>query len=417
MSNNKSQRRTVVLDGSNIVAQGPRDGNDGNILISAIEYYEKLGYRVIPVMKSGTIWWMHKHEEPGHKIIIQMRKSRQLLPFDEGDDEGVIQIATGEKINAWIITYDTFWYDKEKDGKTILSERKAHPDWDWDDIDSRTRGTEWNGGDRPHSGHHWSVVDSEFFDPTMPKAPKELLPSEYTDFRQDLQVVVGKLNRITGFLESRNSDELTENMSKKVSKIHNQFTQLMEMIPPPELPDEATVKKFLVNECKDLIRHINETDEEANLPLSGKRDELRKRINDYRRDIRKSQAKANAEKEAKKAEKQAEKKAAKEAGMKLGSYRRKQKKIEEIMTALEEKSADEISSTVVSAFEETLGDDFKGSLRVSLDTEKQEIYCESSLNRKEKSILIGKHGNTIKRVAAQTSEKLGLPSIVRINIV
>ena len=415
MSNNKSQRRTVVLDGSNIVAQGPSDGNDGNILISAIECYEKLGYRVIPVMKAGTVWWMKKHKEPGHNIIKNMKESGQLKTFDEGDDEGVIQLAKAN--NAWIITYDTFWHNKEKNGETTLSERKAHPDWDWDDIDSRTRGTEWNGGDRPRSGYHWSVVDSDFFDPTMPKAPRELFPSEYVDFRDDVQVVIGRINRMAGFLESRDSDELTEDMSNKVSKIHNQINQVMQLIPPPELPDTATVNKLLVNECKDLIRQINEFDEDANLTLSGKRDELRKRINDYCRNVKKSQVRAKADKEAKKAEEQAEKKAAKEAGMTLRSYRIRMNKIEENMKALEGKSTDEISTTVVSSFEEILGDDFNGSLKVSLDDAGQEINCESSLDRKGKSILIGKKGSTITKVAQIVSKKLGLPSIVRIHIV
>jgi len=415
MSNNKSQRRTVVLDGSNIVAQGPSDGNDGNILISAIECYEKLGYRVIPVMKAGTVWWMKKHKEPGHNIIKNMKESGQLKTFDEGDDEGVIQLAKAN--NAWIITYDTFWHNKEKNGETTLSERKAHPDWDWDDIDSRTRGTEWNGGDRPRSGYHWSVVDSNFFDPTMRKAPRELFPSEYVDFRDDVQVVIRRINRMAGFLESRDSDELTEDMSNKVSEIHNQINQVMQLMPPPELPDIATVNKLLVNECKDLIRQINEFDEEANLTLSGKRDELRKRINDYCRNVKKSQARAKADKEAaKKAEEQAEKKAAKEAGMTLKSYRRRMNKIEENRKALGEKSADDISSIVVSSFEETLGGDFKESLKVSLDDTGQEIYCETSLGG-GKSILIGKEGNTIRRVAQIVSKKLGLRSVVRIHIV
>ena len=415
MSNNKSKRRTVVLDGSNIVAQGPSDGNDGNILISAIECYEKLGYRVIPVMKTGTVWWMKNNEESGHTIIKKMKKSGQLKTFNEGDDEGVIQLAKAN--NAWIITYDTFWNDKEKNGKTTLSERKAHPDWDWNDIDSRTRGTEWNGGDRPRSGYHWSVVDSDFFDPTMPKAPRELFPSEYVDFRDDVQVVIGRINRMAGFLESRDSDELTEDMSNKVLEIHNQINQVMQLIPPPELPDIATVNKLLVNECKDLIRQINEFDEDANLTLSGKRDELRKRINDYCRNIKKSQVRAKADKEAKKAEEQAEKKAAKEAGMTLRSYRRRMNKIEENRKALEGKSTDEISTTVVSSFEEILGDNFNGSLKVSLDDAGQEINCESSLDRKGKSILIGKKGSTITKVAQIVSKKLGLPSVVRIHIV
>ena len=92
-------------------------------------------------------------------------------------------------------------------------------------------------------------------------------------------------------------------------------------------------------------------------------------------------------------------------------------KIEENMKALEGKSTDEISTTVVSSFEEILGDDFNGSLKVSLDDAGQEINCESSLDRKGKSILIGKKGSTITKVAHIVSKKLELPSVVRIHIV
>ena len=329
MSMNREKiRRTVVLDGSNIVAQGVEDGNDGNILVSAIECYEKLGYRVIPVMKKGTVGWMRYKEEPGYTIILQMFRSGQLRTFEQGDDEGVIQIATDPKINAWIITYDTFWYDKkDKNGETIPSERKSHPEWDWDDIDSRTRGTKLAGNGRPRSGHHWSVVGSEFFDPTMPQASKELLSNEYADFHRDLQIVLGKMNRITGFLE-RSDSELKKRMLNNASRISTNVSNLIEMIPPPEIPDEATVNTLLLDDCKDLIGLINQIDEGAKLSLRGKRDELRARINEYAEKAKEERNKSDIEERSRLKKLREDEAAAEEAGVTLGKYRKSQKRKE-----------------------------------------------------------------------------------------
>ncbi len=137
--------------------------------------------------------------------------------------------------------------------------------------------------------------------------------------------------------------------------------------------------------------------------------------------------------------KREEREAAEEAGMTLTKYRRSQRnkakaedrkkakkaKAEDRKKAkkakgkiLEEKSADEISSIVISSFEEILGDDFNGDLSVSLDIEEHEINCElpSRYRKKRKQILIGKGGSTIKQVAKQISEKLDLDWI-RVNIV
>ncbi len=317
--NGTSRIRIVVLDGSNIVAQGTEKGNNGFILLSAIEYYQNLGYRVIVVMKGGTIRWMRYNEEPGHEIITQMEYSGQLISIEEGDDETVIQIA--QKKNGWIITYDTFSYDKEKDGKTIPSERKANPDWDWDDIDRRTRGTEWNGGERPKSGQHWLVVDLDFFDPTMPKAPHDIISSDYAIFREDLQTAIGKMNRVAGFLSS-NESKLKKRMMRDVTQIAKIMSGLMEMIPPPVLPDEDKVNNFLLDDCKELIGHINQFDEEAKLKVSGKRDELRSRINAYARKTRAKLAREDVEENARLESLQKERRSAEEAGMSVSKFRK-----------------------------------------------------------------------------------------------
>ncbi len=307
MTTNLSQRRAVVLDGSNIVAKG-ENGNDGNILISAIEFYEKLGYRVIPVMKLGTIRYMEREEEPGHNIISEMHRSKVLKAFQQGDDEGVIQIAI--KNNAWIVTHDTFNRGKEtKDGKKIPSERETHPDWDWDDIDSRTRGTEWKGK-RIFSFQDWQVVNAEFFDPKMPKAPRELMSDKYQEFRKDLRIIVGRFRKITGYLESQGSDEVAEKMLKFTSRFEFQLARLEAMIPHPELPEKSEVNNLLLSECKNLIRQINENDSEAKLILSGKKEELQTRINTYVRRTNTLRTKMKAQALNEKAQRKA-----KEAGM------------------------------------------------------------------------------------------------------
>lgn len=398
MSKNREKIwRTVVLDGSNIVAQGVEDGNDGNILVSAIECYQKLGYRVIPVMKKGTVGWMKYKEEPGYAIMLQMVRSGQLRTFEQGDDEGVIQIAMDEKINAWIITYDTFWYDKkDKNGETILSERKAQPEWNWDDIDSRTRGTELDAGKRPRSGHHWSVVGSEFFDPTMPKAPKELLSSEYSDFYADLQIVIGKMNRITGFLESSDS-ELKKRMLNNASRISMNVSNLIEMIPPPEIPDESTVNTFLLDECKDLIRQINQIDEEAKLPLKGNRDELRARINEYAEKVKDDRKKTDKEERSRLKELREDTEAAEEAGVTLGKYRKslKRKEISEREEPKEREIKAESNAIMGSSKPEFTKPQFASALmECKGDSQKREPYASlyQKLIQRRPEFNLKKHG-------------------------
>ena len=427
----ESQRRAVVLDGSNIVARGEEHDNDGRILLSAIEFYESLGYTVIPVMAGGTLGYMKKNKHPGVKTLVTMARNKEIRTFSDGDDEGFIQIAL--RRDGWIVTYDTFSHGKkDKDGNAIPSEREKYPDWDWDDIDERTRGTEKISDGRVFSQKHWKVDGTDFHDPSMPKAPKQLLPDEYAEFRRDLQEVRRRTSRITTFLEEAEPGELTKLMLSKVSRIHSEFAKVMKMIPASQLPDDAAVDKLLVAECKQLIKLFNDTDEEANLTLSGNRGELRARIKEYAVKARGQRRQAEAEMESHLKTKQKEREAAEEADMTLNKYRislrRKEKKKEKAedrekakeakRKILEGKSADEISGIVISAFKEILGDEFKGDLSVSLDIENLEINCEipSRLSKKRKRILIGKGASTIQQVVKQTSEKLGIDWI-RINIV
>ena len=264
-----TQRRFVILDGSNIVSQ-TKDANrtDGRILLSAIEFYEALGYTVIPVMYSGTIGYMKKNNHTGAETLAKMAKSKSIITFTEGDDEGVIQI--GLRRNGWIVTYDTFSHaKKDKAGNKIPPEREKYTHWDWDDIDERTRGTEKLSDGRVVSKKHWKVDGIDFHDPLMPKAPKELLSDEYTQVRRDLQVANRRFDRISVFLGEAETGELNKAMKKEMRKIRGSMTRLSRMIPVNQLPKDATIDNLLASECKQLIRLINQIDENANLALSG----------------------------------------------------------------------------------------------------------------------------------------------------
>jgi protein required for attachment to host cells len=414
----ESQRRAVVLDGSNIVASGEEHDNDGRILLSAIEFYESLGYTVIPVMAGGTLGYMKKNKHPGVKTLVTMARNKEIRTFSDGDDEGFIQIAL--RRDGWIVTYDTFSHGKkDKEGNKIPSEREKYPDWDWDDIDERTRGTEKLSDGRVFSHKHWKVDGTDFHDPSMPKAPKQLLPDEYAEFRRDLQEVRRRTSRITTFLEEAEPGELTKLMLSKVSGIHSEFAKVMKMIPASQLPDDAAVDKLLVAECKQLIKLFNDTDEEANLTLSGNRGELRARIKEYAVKARGQRRQAEAERESHLKAKREKSEAKNQRWHDREKEKAENREAKEAKRKiLKEKSADEISSIVISAFKEILGDEFKGDLSVSLDIENLEINCEipSSLSKKRKRILIGKGASTIKQVVMQTSEKLGI-NWIRINIV
>ena len=89
MSNDKSKRRTVVLDGSNIVSGGAGGEDvDGHRLVSAVDLYTKKGYDVIPVMKNGTYYWMKNNNITGFDAVRRLKNDGILKMFDSDDDEG-----------------------------------------------------------------------------------------------------------------------------------------------------------------------------------------------------------------------------------------------------------------------------------------------------------------------------------------
>ncbi len=424
----ESQRRAVVLDGSNIVAStADADGTDGRILLSAIEFYESLGYTVIPVMASSTIGYMKKNNHPGAQTLAVMARNKSIRTFSDGDDEGIIQIAL--RRNGWIVTYDTFSHGKkDKEGNKIPPEREKYPEWDWDDIDERTRGTEKLSDGRVFSQKHWKVDGIDFHDPMMPKAPKELLSSEYSEFRRDLQVATRRIDRILVFLGEAEPDELTKVMTRKIVTIRKEITEVGEMIPTTQLPEDTTVDKLLVAECKQLINLINDIDEEANLTLSGRKDELKVRIKEYTAKARVHRAQLEAEENTRLKAKREEREAAEEAGMTLGKYRRSQKKKEkrkkeERVDAREPSyradwdivlniAEDEFFGIVIGAIEEAIGHKLEASAKVSLDNESRLVNFESSLDKEDREFLIKNHYVWRQRL----SQELGLENTIRVII-
>ena len=443
----ESQRRVVVLDGSNIVSMiADEEGTDGRILLSAIEFYENLGYTVIPVMDGGTIGYMKKNNHPGAKTLGGMARNESIRTLSDGADEGIIQIAL--RRDGWIVTYDTFSHGKkDKDGNTIPPERERYPDWDWDDIDERTRGTEKISDGRVFSRRHWKVDDTDFHDPSMPKAPKELLSSEYTEFRRDLQLATRKIDRMLVFLDEADPAELTKVMTRKILKIRKEITEVKRMVPTTQLPEDTTIDKLLVAECKQLINLINDIDEEANLTLSGRKDELKARIKEYTAKARVHRAQLEAEENTRLKAIREEKEAAEEAGMTLSKYRKSQrmKKHLELQKERKEKrkernkekkkekaeregareqsyradwdivlniAEDEFVGIVIGAIEEAIGHKLEASAKVSLDNENRLVNFESPLDKEDREFLIKNHYAWRQRL----SQELGLENSIRVII-
>ena len=427
------QRRAVVLDGSNIVSStADIDGTDGRILLSAIEFYESLGYTVIPVMASGTIGYMKKNNHPGAQTLAVMAGNKSIVTFSDGDDEGIIQIAL--RRNGWIVTYDTFSHGKkDKEGNKIPPEREKYPEGDWDDIDDRTRGTEKLPDGRVVSKKHWKVDGIDFHDPLMPKAPKELLSSEYTQFRRDLQVATRSFDRMTVFLIEAETGVLNKAMKKEIKNIRKSITKLNMMILTTQLPDDASVDKLLVTECKQLINLINDTDQKANLTLSGRKDELKARIKEYTAKARVHRAQLEAKENTRLNAKREKKEAAREAGMKLKTYRRsqKRKKDDEKLAAKKtgEKDAlersyradwdivgnipeDEFFTIVIGVIEEAIMHKLATPAWVSLDNESCLVNFESSLDKEDREFLIKNHRVWRQRL----SQVLGLENMIRVII-
>lgn len=266
-------RWTVVLDGSNIIWGGSTGVEPITYrLFSAIAYYEELGYTVIPVMSRSQFQVINRKKVAGHEQLQRLRTARKL-ELSEDDDLLVINLVLEH--NAWMITQDTFC-DRHDGTK---KERTLFPHLPWDDIDALTRGTQKQGNGRITSGHHWSVVGRDFFDPTIPKAPPSYLYSEYdrvnemaSEARHHLDKILSDLNRIS--LDG--DEEVVELMKKKTSKALNMIISLESIIPEPRLPSPDELARLTVPEIKEICRS-------RDLTVTGTKDELIDRITELKK--------------------------------------------------------------------------------------------------------------------------------------
>ena len=269
-----SSRRHVVLDGSNIIWGGSGENNspDINRLFSAIAFYEELDYSVISVM-SRKQWdaIRFREKEVAKRINSELRQHGKLQLADE-DDILVIHLAL--KNNAWLITQDTFQdkIDKKTKEVTKKRERSLNPELDWDDIDSRTRGTKKSNRGRITSGHHWNVEGSDFFDPTMPRAPPSYLFSEYENIRKMSREVRHLLDNIhTELDELELEDEEIPLMDRYVGQALNKILALESIIPDLRIPPRDQLEGLTVVKLKEICRN-------QGLAVSGNKGDLIERL-------------------------------------------------------------------------------------------------------------------------------------------
>ena len=277
----RNTRRTVVLDGSNIVHGGSGVKSqelDGNRLMSAIALYESKGYVVIPCMKGGTFHVMSGealNRESGHKIpkapgfdSLQLsNKSGFLRLFSSDDDLYIIHIALLK--NAWIVTNDTFEdYRHPESGELIPRERTSHPELDWDLIDEMTWGTN-RSGHRVYADDTWKTEGPKFIHPTLSHAPTSLFEDEYTEIREAISQLSHILQEVVRLSEKEDS-RITDVNGMARNWVHS-VKRMAKMIPGLKTLDRESLTQMTVQELKKMCLELD-------LKRSGKKAELVDRI-------------------------------------------------------------------------------------------------------------------------------------------
>ena len=283
MAASRDTRRTVVLDGSNIVhgGRGARSqGPDGNRLMSAISLYESKGYAVIPCMKGGTFHVMsgealnRETEEkipkaPGFDSLERLSKSGFLRLFKSDDDLHIIHLALHK--NAWIVTNDTFEdFRHPESGELIPRERTTHSELDWDLIDEMTWGTS-RSGERAYSDDTWKTEGPKFIHPTLRHAPTSLFEDEYSEIRAAVSQLTHSLQEVVRLSEKGDS-RITDVNGMAKNWIHR-VKIMASMIPVQKIPDRESLSKMTAQELKKICLELG-------LKRSGKKAELVDRISE-----------------------------------------------------------------------------------------------------------------------------------------
>jgi hypothetical protein len=258
MAVNKTPRRKVLLDASNIMFANPDTNKpDGKILLSAFEVYENLGYTVEAIMTSWAYLRHRKEKNPGVSTLKKLKKSGKLEQVSYDDDKHLLDLMVQEK--SWLVTYDKF-DDRTRDGVTTERQRTLWPGLPWDEIDKYTRGTEKRKDGSIISHRHWSVRGTKFYDPEMPKAPKRLFQTTFSELHDTIEDLDRTLIKIDALLENHQDDELPDKikLKKRLAHIQHQALELKSNIPANRI-DEKSLSHHTVVELKTIAKEMGIT--------------------------------------------------------------------------------------------------------------------------------------------------------------
>ena len=269
MSKTGSLRRTVVLDGANIVHGGKSSDQkiDGNRLISAIQLYESKGYEVLPCIKGGTLFMMSGSavdfetgkkipKAPGYNSLRQLTEHNshpRLRTYKKDDDLHIIHLAIER--NAWIVTNDTFEDKTDRETKEVTTrERSNYPELEWEKIDDMTWGTS-RRGDRAYTDDTWRTEGPTFLHPTLKPAPAPLFVDDDAEIREaihQLGVVLQDIARL-----SENSSGYMEKISIHAHRISERYREMSDLIPDPQIPSEEELKRKKVVELREICEILS----------------------------------------------------------------------------------------------------------------------------------------------------------------
>ena len=250
------QRRKVWIDASNVIHQPPdTDGPDGRILTSAFECYEKLGYEVRAIMTKNSFHYYNKEKIPGLKALKELKAAKKLIIVNFDDDKHLLDLCVAEK--AWLVTYDKFDTKTQDDGSVTERQRAIYPDLSWEEIDEYTRGTERREDGRILSNQHWSVRETVFYDPEMPKAPRRLFSTKLSKLAESIDELDLLLVKMDGIAEGYDQGDLPNksDIRKRIVRLQGRAKGLREVMPDAEV-DEDSLSEYTLLELKSIAKDL-----------------------------------------------------------------------------------------------------------------------------------------------------------------
>ena len=250
------QRRKVWIDASNVIHQPPdTDGPDGRILTSAFECYEKLGYEVRAIMTKNSFHYYNKEKIPGLKALKELKAAKKLIIVNFDDDKHLLDLCVAEK--AWLVTYDKFDTKTQDDGSVTERQRAIYPDLSWEEIDEYTRGTERREDGRILSNQHWSVRETVFYDPEMPKAPRRLFSTKLSKLVESIDELDLLLVKMDGIAEGYDQGDLPNksDIRKRIVRLQGRAKGLREVMPDAEV-DEDSLSEYTLLELKSIAKDL-----------------------------------------------------------------------------------------------------------------------------------------------------------------